>query len=223
MLNSVLWKLWMCFWGKYKSYCCIGNNALEKPSKQQITYVCYYRLWTYLLPVTVDASNYTILCICLITFKFVSCKCEAKRSRLWMLNSPLKTVNVFLAQKWKYFFIRNNALEKSSKYQIICLLLLLPMKISYCLRLDLDLLLHTVNTIILCYEIVPKSAYALPRRAARTESCRLYGSSFTIHMSLAYWKMRWTVQTDACGWGLHDCPLLSLRTGDGMGSHDSGL
>ena len=107
-----------------------------------------------------------------------------------------------------YFFIRNNALEKSSKHQIICLLLLLPMKISYCLQLDLDLLLHTVNTIILCYEIVPKSAYALPRRAARTESCRLYGSSFTIHMSLAYWKMRWTAQTDACGWGLHGMSFI---------------
>ena len=54
-----------------------------------------------------------------------------------------------------------NALEKSSKQQIIYAAIAYE-DFSYCLRLDLDLLLHTVNTSILCYEIIPKSAYALP-------------------------------------------------------------
>ena len=89
-------------------------------------------------------------------------------------------------------------------------MLLSPMRTSYYLRLDLALLLYTINTSILCHEIVPKSAYPLPRRAAGTESCRLYrGSSlFICPLCTGRWDeqlRQMLVDGDSMG-----CPLIKL-------------
>ena len=109
---------------------------------------------------TTAASHYIILYVCLITFKFVSFQCEARRSRLWMLNSALwKLWMCFRGKYESSCCIRNNAFGKSSKQQIIYAAIayediLLP-------ATWLGSLLHTINTSILCHEIVPKSACAL--------------------------------------------------------------
>ena len=69
---------------------------------------------------TTAASHYIILYVCLITFKFVSFQCEARRSRLWMLNSVLwKLWMCFRGKYESSCCIRNNAFGKSSKQQFI--------------------------------------------------------------------------------------------------------
>ena len=69
---------------------------------------------------TMAASHYIILYVCLITIKFVSFQCEARRSRLWMLNSVLWKLWMCFSGKYESSCcIRNNAFGKSSKQQII--------------------------------------------------------------------------------------------------------
>ena len=83
-------------------------------------------------------------------------------------------------------------------------MLLSPMKIFYCLWLDCDLLLHTINTSILCYEIAPKSACALPYHSYwpyKNDGCHRCWNWKELEMQLL-----WSLS------GIHTLPRMLLCT-----------